>query len=137
MKTAPPFQCISYSWGPDTKDHRLELHEGHFVRLNKSLAEALPYLQPRYGTGYLWIDQICIHQQSSTKSNHQVKIMGDICSDAKETLIWPRKDIWLGKEWTKQDMVHLNDLFTTTEKAIDLRESASVLIRTWVFQELI
>jgi hypothetical protein len=88
LEKAPPFQTISYVWGPDVREHTLSLRDGEVVMINANLSKALPRLSSRCNTGYLWIDQICINQDSITERNHQVKIMGSIYRAGQEVLIW-------------------------------------------------
>lgn len=41
------------------------------------------------GTGYLWIDQICINQDDVVERTEQVSIMRDIFACADAVTIWP------------------------------------------------
>ncbi|RAR10683.1 HET-domain-containing protein [Stemphylium lycopersici] len=75
---APPYEPVSYVWDPATRQNRQNLSTGTTARLNDGLKESLLYLSVKCETEYLWIDQICIYQSSTTEQNHQARIMGDI-----------------------------------------------------------
>jgi len=88
LTDAPPFETVSYVWGPDTRQNIIRLRGGRTIRVNDNLAKALPYLSAECKTGYLWIDQININQSSTQERNHQVKMMGDIYRKGERVLAW-------------------------------------------------
>jgi len=92
LDTAPPFEAISYAWGSPARTHSIRLiNNGGVPRsllLTSSIAEALPYLLSASLYGRLWIDQLCINQDSVEERNHQVTLMGAVYSGAKRTLLW-------------------------------------------------
>lgn len=79
LDQAPPYDAISYTWGLPAKNHRLKLADGTFLPLTDTLLLCLPLLAKICGgTGYLWIDQICVNQMNTTERNHQVALMPEI-----------------------------------------------------------
>lgn len=54
-----------------------------------AFGEAEPLGNPyRLAGTYLWIDGICINQKDREEKNHQVEMMAEIYSSAKQVLIW-------------------------------------------------
>ncbi|KAI4947468.1 hypothetical protein J4E91_006822 [Alternaria rosae] len=88
LADAPPFETVSYVWGPDTRQNIIRLQDDRTIRINDNLAKALPYLSVECKTGYLWIDQININQSSTQERNHQVKMMGNIYRKGTRVLAW-------------------------------------------------
>lgn len=49
---------------------------------------------------YLWVDQLCIDQDSSAEKSQQVAFMGEIYSTARRTILWlGSKDIYLPEDY--------------------------------------
>ena len=157
LTDAPPFETVSYVWGPDTRQNIIRLRAGRTIRVNDSLSKALPYLSAECKTGYLWIDQININQSSTHERNHQVKMMGDIYKKGERVIAWLgmapkpseklialievarfslelRETVSLTKERIKSHLLH----FCHKDFAVisTLLESAW-FSRAWVFQEIV
>jgi hypothetical protein len=81
------YQALSYTWGPETTQKILvngkyfEIRENLFHFLHECRSTPLAY-------GYIWIDQICINQQSIDERNHQVQHMGSIFQSASQVISW-------------------------------------------------
>jgi hypothetical protein len=73
-----PFETVSYIWGDSRREHRLNLMDGSFLFITRSLAATLQSISNQSKTGYLWIDQVCIDQANLPERSHQVAVMGDI-----------------------------------------------------------
>jgi len=154
---APPFETVSYVWGPDTRRNILRLRDDRTIRINDNLAKALPYLAAECKTGYLWIDQINIDQSSTQERNHQVKMMGDIYCRGERVLAW----LGIGPKLNKStlalvEMVRYSlevrkcnyDIRVSIERQIHengLGDIVAILqllksewfSRAWVFQEIV
>ena len=115
LTDAPPFETVSYVWGPDTRRNILRLRYDRTIRINDNLAKALPYLSAECKTGYLWIDQISINQSSTQERNHQVKMMGDIYKNGERVVAW----LGAGEKPSKQ----LLALIEVTQTSMEARET--------------
>jgi hypothetical protein len=115
---APPFETVSYVWGPDTRRNILCLRGNRTIRINDNLAEALPYLSAKCKTGYLWIDQINIDQSSTQERNHQVKMMGDIYKKGERVIAW----LGMARKPSKQ----LLALIEVVRLSLEMRETLSL-----------
>ncbi|KAF2429725.1 hypothetical protein EJ08DRAFT_564945, partial [Tothia fuscella] len=82
------YETVSYVWGSERRDRRLNFIDGSYLMINENLFEALPSLSWHCSTAYLWIDQICIDQTNVLERNHQVKAMGDIYRRGKRVFIF-------------------------------------------------
>lgn len=88
IENVPPYEPISYVWGPDARSHTLALSDGTVLHITENLDHAIADVVRHCSTGYLWIDQICINQADTTERNHQVKIMGQIYQAGFRVLAW-------------------------------------------------
>lgn len=128
LANAPPFETVSYVWGPDTRQNIIRLRGDRTIRVNDNLAKALSYLSAECKTGYLWIDQININQSSTQERNHQVKMMGDIYKKGGRVIAW----LGMGPEPSKEVLA----LIEVARSSLELRESSS-LIKEKVESELL
>ncbi|KAE9966829.1 hypothetical protein BLS_006782 [Venturia inaequalis] len=88
LDDAPPYHAVSYVWGSNTRDRPLTLASGHTLWITENLQIALKDVVEHCSEGYLWIDQLCINQDSLPEKNVQVPLMGKIYSRSHETLIF-------------------------------------------------
>ena len=136
------YNCLSYRWGSLDFSHTL-IVDGKRLSINQSLHDFLArvrtftYREPdqlhanlhaKYHLrDNLWIDAICIDQNSESEKNHQVAQMGKIYSDATKVVMW------LG------NIRNSPDVFPKTT----MREYAGFIClneywtRAWVAQEVI
>lgn len=56
------------------------------------------FLPRSCSTGYIWIDQICINQQDDTERGHQIALMGEIYSSARQVLVWLGPGLGVGND---------------------------------------
>lgn len=83
----PKFEALSYAWGDPTPMRTIyESNEPVTVRQNLFLA--LRHL--RYSDDYrvLWIDTLCIDQSDFEERSQQVRLMGDVFSEADRVVVW-------------------------------------------------
>ncbi|KAF7198236.1 Heterokaryon incompatibility protein 6, OR allele [Pseudocercospora fuligena] len=94
-----PFFAISYTWGNNPESVLMEI-DGLMVSVRRSAEMVLRrLLQHRKDDGdvLMWIDAICIDQESLGEKSWQVGMMGEIYSSAKEVLIWLGDDHGLAR----------------------------------------
>jgi len=116
LDCAPPYEAISYVWGETVSPERLPLQpENTYLEITSNLARALEHLTKKCQTKHLWIDQICINQQSISERNQQVRIMGEIYARSQRTLIW------LGDQ--DSSSLHLSTTFEYAVSSISKDES--------------
>jgi hypothetical protein len=81
------YQALSYNWGADKKldiilnGKRFQVRENLYRFLDECRRTPLVY-------NYIWIDQICINQETIDERNHQVQRMGSIFESASQVIAW-------------------------------------------------
>ncbi|PMD20017.1 HET-domain-containing protein, partial [Hyaloscypha hepaticicola] len=84
---APSFDAISYTWASPDKEFYVHVNDNVIpVTANtyNALRDRSSYLFPRL----LWIDSICINQENPSEKTDQIRLMGEICSNASLVTIW-------------------------------------------------
>lgn len=85
------YEALSYTWteGDETDSERTDIlcHESP-LSITLHLASALSQIRDEFQTKSLWIDQICINQGDSDEKDSQIRLMGQIYSNANKVLIW-------------------------------------------------
>lgn len=99
--SAPLFEAISYTWGPQPHDNSCiliqerksaaELH-GHTFRSFPMSKKARHILRSRNtpqrtGDRWVWMDSVCINQKDDAEKSLQVRQMGDIYQRASKVII--------------------------------------------------
>lgn len=88
----PPYEAVSYAWGPGDRTHTISVNGTDFA-ITKNLYALLHHLvpdgdptivQPRS----LWIDAICIDQYNPHEQSHQVRQMRDIYASASRVIFY-------------------------------------------------
>ncbi|KAF7521647.1 hypothetical protein G7054_g12383 [Neopestalotiopsis clavispora] len=82
-----PYEALSYCWGSTKLTNLIHVND-KILPVTSNLFQALGYLRLPDRHRILWIDAICIDQQSALERGHQVDIMGRLYSEADEVLIW-------------------------------------------------
>ena len=84
LSSAPAFEAMSYLWGDDARTHHIQI--GHtlprYLRITKSAHDALCAVTPLRGVKYIWIDSVCINQDSESDKLRQLPMMGEIYEGA-------------------------------------------------------
>ncbi|KAK5654250.1 hypothetical protein OQA88_7425 [Cercophora sp. LCS_1] len=83
----PKYEALSYTWGY-RQGSRPILCEGKTILVTPNCEQALLHLRRRFRSRHLWVDAICINQQSVPEKNTQVPLMGDIYRHASRTIMW-------------------------------------------------
>jgi len=81
------YEALSYVWGTPTGDRRLICDKAELL-ITPNCELALRYLRFKWKSRSLWVDSICIDQNSTSDRNHQVKQMGKIYKMAANVLVW-------------------------------------------------
>lgn len=83
----PKYHAVSYCWG-NVDDSSMIILNGRTFPVRRNLLSLLRNIGGRVKGQYLWIDAICIDQSSTEERNHQVRMMGQIYSGAREVIAW-------------------------------------------------
>jgi len=81
------YEALSYVWGPENPTREIHIN-GKTKCVRENLWLALRHLRLSDKTRVLWVDAICINQESIEERNHQVQRMGEIYGRASTVLIW-------------------------------------------------
>ncbi|KAK6840011.1 hypothetical protein PG987_005877 [Apiospora arundinis] len=138
----PRYEALSYVWGDPSMENVLFL-DGYPVSITENLHLALTHLRHETGVRRLWVDALCIDQNSISERNHQVRIMGDIYRRANAVLVW------LGEAADDSNLVfeRISELAPTRfnwplASTVQFDQAWRALItrpwffRTWVIQEV-
>ena len=82
----PQYDALSYMWGPEVMKP-IEIY-GTTYEIRENLWQAFLHLRLETETRVLWVDAICIDQESVEERNHQVAQMGKIYARAARVLVW-------------------------------------------------
>ena len=91
----PRWTCLSYSWRNFEEQNELIWVDEQPFLVTSNLHKAMLHLRSEDETQMLWIDQICINQQSIAERNWQVRLMGEIFQSADSVLAWLGADDWV------------------------------------------
>ncbi|PSN59603.1 hypothetical protein BS50DRAFT_445588, partial [Corynespora cassiicola Philippines] len=83
----PIFEAVSYTWGDLNLSQPVRMAEG-FLYVTKNCEDALRDLRLSFAQRNLWIDAICINQQSTEDKNHQIPLMSRIYANAQQVVIY-------------------------------------------------
>ncbi|PMD32055.1 HET-domain-containing protein [Hyaloscypha variabilis F] len=98
LSQQPRYEALSYVWGSPTADDPISCH-GEELFVTANCVAAMRRLRHWRKHRVLWIDAICINQNSTNERNHQVRLMGNVYSKATRAIIW------LGEEMENSDSV--------------------------------
>ena len=90
VDVAGRYDAVSYVWRPDnvSKDTRLIYVDQKQFNVHENLYQFLRHLRSKHKSHCLWIDAICINQNSTEEKNHQVQQMARIYKRCHETIVW-------------------------------------------------
>lgn len=113
-RPAPKYETISYSW-IDPKKRTDILLDGKLFSVHASAVQALFRVRLPDTPRILWIDGICIDQQSVEERSAQVRLMGRIYASSSGNLVY------LGEEdkSTEQALLDVEALATAAIKHFD------------------
>jgi hypothetical protein len=87
LDSSSKFDALSYSWENQTFTQKISC-EGKELLITPTCEAALRRLRLAKRTRILWIDQICINQETVEEKNQQVTLMGDLYSIAEKVIVW-------------------------------------------------
>ncbi|KAM0818145.1 putative heterokaryon incompatibility protein or allele protein [Seiridium cardinale] len=92
FEECPEYEALSYSWGNPKGQKYIVKCNGHEFHALTSLRNALRALRLPDKPRTLWIDAICINQNSDTRAvterSQQLQMMQDVYRHAKKTVVW-------------------------------------------------
>lgn len=131
----PKYHALSYTWDYASEWVEMSIN-GQDFRVRQSLYDFLVLYQRRHPNGCIWIDQICIDQDSTYEKNHQVSRMALIYSCAIKVIIWlsaPRTVATL----RKAALLRRRHLPRKLLDELHAFEAHPYWRRTWVVQEVL
>ncbi|KAF1959328.1 HET-domain-containing protein [Byssothecium circinans] len=87
LDSAPPYEALSYTWGDGKNTCWISLNGLPFY-IRPNLRDALRRLRQPRSTRTIWIDAICIDQNSADEKSVQVPLMGKIYTRAERVIAW-------------------------------------------------
>ncbi|KAK4206551.1 heterokaryon incompatibility protein-domain-containing protein, partial [Rhypophila decipiens] len=87
----PPFEAISYTWADESGDSLKKATisiDSRVFGVTLNCERALRRVRLRTQSRLVWIDAICINQDSDAEKTHQVQLMAQIYARAKRVLIY-------------------------------------------------
>lgn len=145
LDTQPFYETISYTWadehGDSTRCRPLYITRSwHVLPITRNCESALRRLRLLDYNRVLWVDSVCINQQSTNERSHQVAMMCRIYSNATRCLVY------LGEEADNSDLAveflqfHNVASPDTTKKyagPVSRLFQRPYFRRLWVLQELV
>lgn len=104
VRSQTNYYALSYCWGTEGRSEDIQI-DGQAFSITRNLSTALTAIvnyaeiAHKGGKHYLWVDAICIDQNSDEERSAQVPLMGQIYTNAKSVLVW------LGPQADSSDMV--------------------------------
>lgn len=99
LRKVPKYTAISYVWGNDSLNHKLEISKTFVLSLTASAYEILSEISKgKLGGVLIWMDAVCIDQDNDVEKRQQINIMGTIYSSAAQVLGWLGPDVDGGDE---------------------------------------
>ncbi|TGO29922.1 hypothetical protein BPAE_0009g00170 [Botrytis paeoniae] len=82
------YEALSYEWKEESHDDPRINVNGEDITVRRNLHVALVQLRLSETERHTWIDALSINQSKARERNAQIKIMGQIYSDALRVLVW-------------------------------------------------
>ncbi|KAI0470798.1 heterokaryon incompatibility protein-domain-containing protein [Xylariaceae sp. FL0804] len=80
----PVYSALSYVWGDFSNPRDVIVCNCVPIEVTSNCLSALRHLRKLDGSVTLWVDAICIHQQDHGDKRHQLALMADIYSSARQ-----------------------------------------------------
>lgn len=146
LDQAPKYEAVSYCWGDSTLRVNITC-ENQILSITQGLHSALLHFRSQMGDNdqprVLWADGICIDQSNLDERSDQVRLMGQIYTNAKPVLVWLGEGDPETRDLLRKALVvgRLSDLKpgkATDEMAEQILKllSAPWFSRTWIIQEV-
>jgi hypothetical protein len=92
------YEALSYTWGGGLKTHTLLTPSQSVLGITSNLHAALHHLRDDTNATHIWIDALCINQESVPERNQQVSKMGKVYSNAYNVTVWIGDEYEASKE---------------------------------------
>jgi hypothetical protein len=87
LADVPPYCALSYAWGTQGNEELLCV-DNKQIRIRQNLFHFFEQVNHNHLGKHLWVDQICINQNSTSERNSQVEMMAEIYRGAFEVIVW-------------------------------------------------
>ncbi len=104
LDSSQSYEALSYTWDGQTPDRSILCH-GCTMKITRNCERALLRLRKK-SDRCLWIDSICIDQQSVLEKNTQVPLMAEIYGKCRKVLVW----LGEGTEASDRGFQYLEDI---------------------------
>lgn len=98
------YEALSYTWDGQVPDRPINCH-GKIMKVTKNCEIALLRLRNQLKR-QLWVDSICINQDSVLEKNTQIPLMGEIYGKCSRVLVW----LGEGSEASDRGFRYLRDI---------------------------
>lgn len=131
------FDALSYRWG-STDNLKSVQCEGGTLNITQNLFSALRHLAYSHQERRLWVDAICINQGDREEKSIQIRRMGKIYTNARQTIVW------LGADIGRENAIRHVEIAATQESCLDTVATLTSIApifeaewfkRLWVVQE--
>ncbi|KAL1604885.1 hypothetical protein SLS60_004425 [Paraconiothyrium brasiliense] len=128
----PQYITLSYVWGPPQPTYAILLN-GRCFEVRENLFNFLEMFRDnQHNTHHIWIDQLCIDQQSSIERNHQVSMMAQIYRRCQFVMAW------LGNPpGSESDPITWTEENTLSESSVRMILENQYFTRVWIIQEIL
>jgi hypothetical protein len=82
------YEALSYTWGDGVKTYALLTLSETVLGITSVLHVALHHLRDEKEVIHIWIDALCINQESLAERSQQVSKMGEVYSNAYNVTLW-------------------------------------------------
>lgn len=106
----PSYEALSYVWGSPDKTHGIRSGKA-IIPCTVNCHAALRALRHKSKHRLLWVDAICINQDSALEKSAQVRLMGEIYASCTRVVIW------LGTTNGKSEIA-LKNVLSTVKRSI-------------------
>ena len=143
------YETLSYVWGSESKPYKIRIDEGHSLSVTSNLFSALLHLRQTDAPRTLWIDAMCIDQDSFREREQQISIMRDIYARASRTIIWLGEFSFAAVDGSKQFLSYISQRYVVRQQYVEDSSKAQAHVRNtikihssawfsrmWIVQEL-
>lgn len=143
LEDAPPFTALSYVWGHPKDAYTIQLNGAPFT-VRKNLWTFLNQYRQHGYENNLWIDALCIDQESVSERNHQVAMMVQIYTRAALVVAWIGTEVGQELQTISSNLAALKDWASASiSLRITIGDSLYEVFRNeywrrlWILQELV
>jgi hypothetical protein len=112
LSNLPEYEALSYVWRSRIPN-KLVFCGYKKILVTENCLDALRRLRHKKRPRTLWIDSICIDQNSELERGHQVQLMGDVYSKAEKVIIW----LGEASPWSDFTMSFFSDYYDFSKQA--------------------